>query len=248
MTTPPDFQRARSDEQRAARRRAILDTAAAMLAEMPVAQLSLNELSRRVGLAKSNVLRYFESREEILLELLTDATRAFVDHLADTLPAALDGDPSDAALDGESDGAPSDGRAGSRPDRLAALLAEGLAARPVLCDLLSAQAAVLERNVSAQVAARYKRAAIDTAGDLGRIVARHLPELGEYDAFRFVAGAVMVAGAVWTHAHPSAAMLAAYASDPELAVLRVDFTDTLRQTLEVLLSGLLARAGREPGA
>lgn len=57
------FQRARSEEQREGRRRAILDTAAAMLTEMPVADLSLNELSRRVGLAKSNVLRYFESRE-----------------------------------------------------------------------------------------------------------------------------------------------------------------------------------------
>jgi AcrR family transcriptional regulator len=53
------FQRARSDEQREQRRRAILCAAAAMLAEMPVADLSLNELSRRVGLAKSNVLRYF---------------------------------------------------------------------------------------------------------------------------------------------------------------------------------------------
>ncbi|MEU6392218.1 hypothetical protein [Streptomyces sp. NPDC046939] len=34
---------------------------------MPVAKVSLNGLSRRVGLAKSNVLRYFESREAILL-------------------------------------------------------------------------------------------------------------------------------------------------------------------------------------
>jgi AcrR family transcriptional regulator len=34
-----------------------------MLTEMPVAQTTLDELSRRVGLAKSNVLRYFESRE-----------------------------------------------------------------------------------------------------------------------------------------------------------------------------------------
>ena len=66
------FQRARSEEQRDPRRRAILDTAAAMLAEMPVAEVSLNELSRRVGLAKSNVLRYFESREAVLLELLDD--------------------------------------------------------------------------------------------------------------------------------------------------------------------------------
>jgi AcrR family transcriptional regulator len=44
-----------------------------MLTEMPVAQITLNELSRRVGLAKSNVLRYFESREAVLLELLDSA-------------------------------------------------------------------------------------------------------------------------------------------------------------------------------
>jgi AcrR family transcriptional regulator len=52
MTT---FQRARSEEQREVRRRAILDTAATMLAEVPVAEVTLNELSRRVGPAKSNV-------------------------------------------------------------------------------------------------------------------------------------------------------------------------------------------------
>src|SRR5256884_6007587 len=70
-----EFQRARSDEQREIRRQAILRVAADMVAEMPVAELSLNELSRRVGLAKSNVLRYFESREAVLLELLDSAWR-----------------------------------------------------------------------------------------------------------------------------------------------------------------------------
>jgi uncharacterized sporulation protein YeaH/YhbH (DUF444 family) len=45
-----------SEEQREIRRRTIVDTALAMLDEMPVAEVSLNELSRRVGLAKSNVL------------------------------------------------------------------------------------------------------------------------------------------------------------------------------------------------
>jgi hypothetical protein len=48
----------------------------------------------------------------------------------------------------------------------------------------------------------------------------------------------MVSGAVWTHARPSAAMLAAYEADPELAGMRLDFTATLR---EVLICGLLAR-------
>ena len=40
------FQRARNQEQREARRQAILGAAAAMLAEMPVAEVTLNELSR----------------------------------------------------------------------------------------------------------------------------------------------------------------------------------------------------------
>src|SRR5712691_6205475 len=84
------FQRARSEEQREVRRRAILDTAAAMLAEMPVAQVSLNELSRRAGLAKSNVLRYFESREAVLLELLDSAWQDWLAQLEQDLRGAVD--------------------------------------------------------------------------------------------------------------------------------------------------------------
>src|SRR5580693_1846669 len=76
------FQRARSEEQREARRQGILGAAAAMLAEMPVAEVTLNELSRRTGLAKSNVLRYFESREAVLLELLDAAWRDWLARLA----------------------------------------------------------------------------------------------------------------------------------------------------------------------
>ncbi|MEV6728340.1 hypothetical protein [Streptomyces sp. NPDC051364] len=57
-----------------------------------------------------------------------------------------------------------------------------------------------------------------------------------------MASTIMVTGAVRAHAHPSAAMLAAYEEDPSLAALRLDFAATLRETLEVLLAGLPARA------
>ena len=82
------FQRARSEEQREARRQAILGAAAAMLAEMPVADVTLNELSRRAGLAKSNVLRYFESREAVLLELLDSAWQDWLAQLDKELAGA----------------------------------------------------------------------------------------------------------------------------------------------------------------
>ena len=158
MTTT--FQRARSEEQREVRRRAILNAAAAMLAEMPVADLTLNELSRRVGLAKSNVLRYFESREAVLLELLDAAWQDWLAELGKTL--------AECACPGT--------LADQRGGQLAGILASSLAARPVLCDLLSAQSAVLERNVSPGVAATYKRATIASVAALGQQALVCVPE------------------------------------------------------------------------
>jgi AcrR family transcriptional regulator len=222
------FQRARSQEQREARRQAILGAAAAMLAEMPVAEVTLNELSRRAGLAKSNVLRYFESREAVLLELLDSAWQDWLVRLDRDLAGALD--PS----------APVTVRCG----QLASAVAASLAARPMLCDLISAQAAVLEHNVSPHVAAQYKRASMAGIAALGGLMLRSVPELGELDAVKLAGATVMTAAALWPHTHPSAAMLAAYEADPDLAALRLDFTETLREVLEVMSAGLLTRSGR----
>jgi AcrR family transcriptional regulator len=222
------FQRARSEQQREVRRRAILDAATAMLAEMPAAEITLNELSRRVGLAKSNVLRYFESREAVLLELLDSMWQDWLADLETELSAAVDADASLAA----------------RGDQLAAALAGSLASRPALCDLIGAQAAVLERNVSPRVAAEYKRATLADVTALGHLALGCVAELGEHDSVRLAGAAMMVTGALWPHAQPSAAMLAAYQADQALAAMRLDFTATMREVLEVLISGLLARSSR----
>src|SRR4051812_41170271 len=88
--TEPDFQRARSPEQRDARRRAILGAAAELLAEAPLAEISLRELARRVGLSKTNVVRYFETREAVFFALLNQSVGDWLAELPAELP---DGDP-----------------------------------------------------------------------------------------------------------------------------------------------------------
>jgi hypothetical protein len=118
-----------------------------------------------------------------------------------------------------------------------------VASRPVLCDLAGAQAAVLERNVSAQVAARFKRAALGRIGELAGLVRGVIGELDEPSAQVFAALATVTIGALWTHSQPSAAMLAAYAADPELAAMRLDFAEMTREALAIAVAGLLARAG-----
>lgn len=193
-----------------------------MLTEMPVARLSLNELSRRVGLAKANVLRYFESREAILLELLDTEVQGWIAELEHAHPCA------EAATR-------------ERGDRLADVVATSMARRPVLCDLLSAQGAVLEHNISTEVGIRHKHAARQSLQTLVQLALRHLPELGTEGAAALMEATLLMAMTAWQCTHPSEEMLAAYASDPELAAMRLDFTDLVRRTTAVTASGLLAR-------
>ncbi|MCB0910135.1 MAG: TetR/AcrR family transcriptional regulator [Propionibacteriaceae bacterium] len=219
-----EFQRARSEEQREQRRRVILDTAASMLAEMPVAAISLNELSRRVGLAKSNVLRYFESREAVLLELLNTEFDQWIRQLRQRVPSGA-------------------GSTRERGDGLAEALATTMAERPVLCDLISAQAAVLERNISTEVALRFKGAIGQSADQVTSIVAGALPELGPDEAYHVVVVALMIVSAAWPHSQPTAALQAAYDADPRIAAGQLDFTDFVGTTIAITISGLLARHG-----
>ncbi len=214
------FQRARSEDQREIRRQEILGTASAMLDEMPVAAISLNELSRRTGLAKPNVLRYFESREAILLAPLV---RGWDEWLA-ALPSLLQA------------GVARGGALQKRVDQVAHVVATSLDERPVFCDLFSAHASVLEYNISGDVAARFKRAALSNVHSLAQMLAMLLPELGGH-AEQLSAQIGFALSGVWTHSRPSPGVLAASEVDPSLAKHRINFEKTLELMIATLIRG-----------
>jgi AcrR family transcriptional regulator len=219
------FQRARSTEQREIRRQKILDTAVAMLDEMSVAEMSLNELSRRVGLAKSNVLRYFESREAALFELLERAMTRWVAKLPDELAAGVD----------------PRGSARERGDQVAAVLSASLDRQTMLCDLINAQTNVLEHNVSVEVVLQHKRSAIAAIATASDLVRQHVPELGD-GARPVLINTLILAGALSSYCRPSASALAAYEADPTLLELRLDLRTVLEGAVATLVAGTLARS------
>jgi len=218
------FQRARSEEQRAVRRRAILETTSAMLDEMPVAAVTLNELSRRVGLAKTAVLRYFESREAVLLDLMDDRTATWLAELEQELAHGVD--PGRPALE--------------RAEQTADVLSRSLAAQTVLCDLYGAQGGVLEHNVSVEVVRRHKRASLGNLAVMAGLARRHLPELGER-AEQFCLNALIMGGALSAYTAPPLSLLAVYESEPELAVHQIDLQPALRLAIITSLVGMLPR-------
>jgi AcrR family transcriptional regulator len=218
------FQRARNEAQREIRRRAILDTATAMLEEISVAEMTLNELSRRVGLAKSNVLRYFESREAVLLELLDDFLGRWLLELTEELAVGIDMQAAPQA----------------RAEQLAEVLSQSLARRVVLCDLFGAQGGVLEHNVSVEVVKRHKRSSLTRLATMSELVLRHLPEVGD-KAQLFCLMSLVSAGALSSYVPPPPSLLAAYADEPALGVLNLELGDALRVAITSSLVGVLPR-------
>ncbi|GAB3915743.1 TetR family transcriptional regulator [Microlunatus endophyticus] len=215
------FTRARTAEQRSQRRTEILATAAAMLADTTrVGELSLNELARRVGLAKSNVLRYFETREAVLLALLEQQYDDWLDELAVALREDQQADPI---------------------ERVADAVARTATDRPVLCELIATSGTVLEHNVSGAVAATYKQTAYAQAIRLTDLVAAVVGELSTPDRLA-IAGAVNLGlGGVWGMCRPSEGMTAAYQEHPELAAMQLDFRTALREFVATTLTGLQHR-------
>jgi AcrR family transcriptional regulator len=217
------FQRARRPEQIEARRTAILAAARELLAERPVAEISLRELSCRVGLAKSNVLRYFDSREAIFLEVLDSTWTDWLSSLEETL---ADPGPAEPGF--------------AREERLAGTLATSLAERPLLCDLVSSMGAVLERNISLEFARGFKRRAAANTERLGTLVRKRIPELSPDAAAHFAGAVVIVVSGLWPYANPTDAVATAAAElgGPPAGEL---FTTALAEGLANLLAGLVAR-------
>lgn len=217
------FRRARSEEQREIRRQAILETASSMLSDMPVSQITLNELSRRTGLAKSAMVRYFESREAVLLELLDAALRCW----ATEIVAELSRDTYS-------------GTAQERADHVATLLSRSLRQHAVLCDLITAQPGVLEHNVSDGTLLCFRRSAHASIASLTEAIRSYIPELGD-DAQSVCLSILVTSAALWMYARPSASAIAAIEADPALADIHLNFDADLETMLARLIAGALVK-------
>src|ERR1700685_4814289 len=111
----PEFQRARSTAAKQQREASILDAARRLGAEGGIRQVTLTEIADAVGMHKSALLRYFETREEIFLRLTAEGWSEWSQALRAEL-GALD-DPA--------------------PGAIAAVFARTLATRGGFCDLLA---------------------------------------------------------------------------------------------------------------
>lgn len=214
------FLRARSPEQKAQRRAAILAAAGDLLDAEGIDGTSLAAIAARAGVVKSNLYRYFESREHILADLMLTEMRAAVSEIAASLEAPT-GSP---AEDG--------------PARVARAVAAAYAARPRLCLLTSRMSSVLEHNISTAELVAFKRG---VAGEVGRAcaaLARAMPSVPPEAGMHAVLFVHVLVSGLWPVSSPPPAVAALHAT-PEFAGYAMPFRQTFEAGLATFLRGIL---------
>ena len=221
MTTSPTFQRARSDENKATRREAILAAAAELAIDQGVRQVTLTDIANAVGMHKSALLRYFETREQIFLELTGRAWREWAADLQAELASIGPGDRAPAVV--------------------AAVLARGFAARPLLCDLIPHTSLNLERHVSVEAVRAYKLVSLGAVEDATATLGGPLPDLSAENRRELVSTVALLAGAMYQIATPPQPLANdLYASDPQLGHALIDLEPRITRAAEVAIAGMRA--------
>ncbi|MFG2544856.1 TetR/AcrR family transcriptional regulator [Streptomyces sp. NPDC048594] len=224
MTDQAAFQRARSVQAKQARETAILEAARALGARRGIREVTLTDIAAEVGMHKSALLRYFETREQIFLDLTAQGWRDW--------SAALRGRLTSCER--------------AAPAAVADAFAATLSARPLFCDLLAQAPLNLERNVSLEAVRTFKLGTLEEVARIGAELERLLG-LNEEQAVDTVATATSMAGALWQMATPRAALRELYASEPQLGHAVVEVEPRLRRVLTALLAGMNDGSGTRTG-
>jgi AcrR family transcriptional regulator len=210
------FLRARKPDEKALRRKALLDAAAALFQAEGLDGVTLNAVANRAGIVKSNVYRYFESREAIFLALKNEDMEVWVADVEARL----------ARLPGKADVA-----------KVARVLTHASVAAPRLCALESAVTAVFEQNASEELIRSHKLTVLRLGTRLGNALRAALPSLPASAIGPLLKYLHAAVAGLYPLAYPAAAVARAL-QDPQLAPLRCDFAADLEPLLAALLTTL----------
>jgi len=214
-----DFQRARRPEQKRQRETAILEAARELALRDGIRNISLADIAGEIGMHKTALLRYFETREQIYLRLADEAWQDWATVLSAQLTTLPTGD----------------------IHRVAEAFGKTLNDRPFLCDVFIHSPLNLERNVSVESLLNFKLSAYTAVRALSNAVRVPLPDLTEEDSLDLVGAVTAIAAALWQIVHPPPEVTQIYAENPALALPYNDFVATIARFVETLALGLHAR-------
>ena len=217
MKCKHSFKRARQPEQIAQRRADILNAAALLLERDGFDQVSLNGIAREAKIAKSNIYRYFESREEIFLQLLKSDWEEWLDKLEKEL--------AEETIDGD-------------VKKLAGIVSISISGNPRMCQLVSVLGSVLETNISEDALVKFKLETIQIATRMLTLFQTCVPAFPMERAYQIVTATTALIAGLWPLGNPSPVMNKVMEL-PELAPFKMEFATALERSLTLVFQGAM---------
>jgi AcrR family transcriptional regulator len=218
------FQRARTEDKKRQRAAALVEAARSLALESGVASVTLTDVASRAGVHYSAVRRYFTSHKEVLLHLAAEGWARWSNTVCEKLrePGPMS------------------------PSRVAEVLADGLAADPLFCDLLANLRLHLEHEVEIDRVLEVKQISTAAVTSLADAIEEALPRLGRAGAYDVILAAYSLAAPLWQAANPPKKLAEAYAEAKATDLppdWNIDFTSALTRLITATCVGLIAEPG-----
>jgi AcrR family transcriptional regulator len=211
--------RARKEQDKNARRRAILDAALAVWSATSYADFTMSAVAERAGVVKGTVYLYFATKEELLLDLLEELFGACLDEIDRRLQEP---------------------RGAWNAKRVAGVLSGPLGGREALTRLLTTAGGIFEHNIGDERARRFKEVLRSRLSRTGGLLARRLPWLGATGAARLLLQFYALVTGFGEMAYP-APVVRRVVQEPGFEVFRIDVVREISTAVLALLEGLETR-------
>jgi len=201
-------QRANNPEQKALRRKQIMDATRARFLASSYEEVNLNNVAKDVGITKAALYRYFRNKETLFLALFVESLEALIASSNTELKQS------------------------SLIDSICNVLIEN----PTFCKLSAILHTILERNLSLEEAKDFKLTLLDLMGKFSVQIQHHpsAPKLTQEQSFTLLMQIQQALIGVWHMTHPTGA-IAEVLEKPPLNIFKLSFNEALKNHIQQLL-------------
>jgi AcrR family transcriptional regulator len=208
-------QRARSEEQKLARKSAIISAAGRLFEKTGYQEIHMTAIAREARLAKGTLFFYFKTKEELFLALAREEMERWHQRINERLQ---------------------DAAAGSGPRGIAETISESLSESPRLVRLTAILGTVLERNIDRGAALDFKAFAKRHLPSTAALLERSVPAFKPGDGARFYLYVIFLIVGIYPSAEP-APVVRSLQGEPGMEIFRVEFRRVLKEILDILIRG-----------
>jgi AcrR family transcriptional regulator len=209
----PPFQRARQPDQIEQRREAILHAALVLFQKNGLENVSLSDIAKKVGTAKSNIYRYFECREHIYLRVLQRLASEWEESVYPPLEK----------LKGK-----------GTVEKVAAILTDAYMESEEYGELVTVVNPVLEKRLTPALVVDFRSVFLERRKRLARVLASAIPGMKFERILPLTLHLFVHVPGLWPFCRPTPASKKML-EEPQFAHLNLDFQVEMQNFLQMLL-------------